>query len=249
MREPQNKKSLATLVVIAVSVLAFCGIYSVKYAYKHDGQAVAAAGTATVTVSGSGEVSAAPDSACVTLGCTNQAVKARDAQSANDRAIEKVIAALKAQGIPKEKIQTRQYDIWPEQNEKGQIVRYRVTHTLSVEVKNIDKLGAVLDAAIEAGANNSGGISFERSDGLVLEREALKKAVADARQRAEALAGAAGKSVVRVVSIRESGTQPEPPVPYMRAMKVMDGAGESVPVEPGQLKITAAVEVEFEIGG
>ncbi|MEW6182960.1 MAG: SIMPL domain-containing protein [Bacillota bacterium] len=249
MQEPQNKKRFSTHVVIAVLVIAFCGIFSVEYASRHDGPAAAATGTATVTVGGSGEVSAAPDSASISLGCTNQAAGAREAQTANDRAVEKVIEALKAQGIPKEKIQTRQYDIWPEQNEKSQIIRYRVTHTLSVEVKNIDKVGAVLDAAIRAGANNSGGISFERSDALVLEREALKKAVADARQRAEALAGAAGKSVVRVVSIREVGTQ-QPPVPYMRsAMKVMDGAAESVPVEPGQLKITTAVEVEFELGG
>jgi hypothetical protein len=209
-------------------------------------QAVAAgSGGATITVNGQGEVRAAPDCGQVRVGVATQSASAREAQLANDRAVEAVIAAVKAQGVAKENIQTSEYSIWPEYNEKGQLWKYRVNHNLTVEVKAIEKLGAVLDAAVAAGANQACSISFDRSDRDVLEREAMKKAVADARQRAETLAGAAGKSITRVVSITEGTAQSEP-LAY-RAMK-LEGAG-SVPVEPGELAVSAAVQVTFETGG
>jgi hypothetical protein len=221
-------------------MLVFYGLF-LKAGAK---QAVAAgAGGATITVNGRGEVRAAPDCGQVRVGVATQSASAREAQLANDRAVEAVIAAVKAQGVTKENIQTSEYGIWPEYNEKGQLWRYRINHNLTVEVKAIQKLGAVLDAAVAAGANQSCSISFDRSDREVLEREALKKAVADARQRAEALAGAAGKSITRVVSIAEGAAQQEPPV--YRSMAQLEGAG-SVPVEPGELAVSAAVEVTFE---
>ncbi|MCL6561366.1 MAG: SIMPL domain-containing protein [Firmicutes bacterium] len=237
------------LAVVLFAILVqyiFCGS---KLVFNQGLTRAAAAppGNATITVTGRGEVTAVPDSGRVSVGVTNQAVSARQAQLANDRMANAVVAAIKAQGIPKEKIRTSEYSIWPEQNEKGQIVRYRVSHSFAVEVSPLEKLGAVLDAAVEAGANHSCGISFERSDSAVLEREALKRAVADARERAGALAGAAGKSIVRVVSISDATTQPEPPL-YRPAMKLVETAG-SVPVEPGELTIEAAVQVVFEVNG
>jgi len=212
------------------------------------GQAVAAAqGPATVTVSGRGEVRVPPDSARVNLGVVTWAKSAREAQAANNRTVSAVVAALKAQGIPREGIQTSEFNIWPQTDEKGKSVTgYQVNHILTVQVGDVDKLGAVLDAAVAAGANHSYGISFEKADRAALEREALKKAVAEAQARAEVLAGAAGKKIVRVLSVKEAGTQPDIPIYRKMAFEV---GGQGVPVEPGQLTVSAAVEVVFEISG
>lgn len=235
--------TLGAVFLSLVCLLAFYGLFLKEGAR----QALAAAGSgaAAITVNGRGEVRAAPDYGRVRVGVATQSTSAREAQLANDRTVEAVIAAMKAQGIAKENIQTGEYSIWPEYNEKGHLWRHRVNHTFTIEVKSIQKLGVVLDAAVAAGANQSCSISFDRSDRDVLEREALKKAMADARQRAESLAGAAGKSIARVVSVTEASAQSEPPV--YRAMK-LEGAG-SVPVEPGELTVSATVLVTFETGG
>ncbi|MEW6572559.1 MAG: SIMPL domain-containing protein [Bacillota bacterium] len=210
-------------------------------------QAAAAQEDSTVTVWGQGEVKASPDSAQVNIGVITQAKSAKDAQSQNNRISNGVIAAVKDQGIPKEDIQTREFCIWPQHDEKGRnITGYQVNHTLSIRVVGTDKVGPVIDTAVAAGANHIYGISFEREDRAGLKQEALKKAVTDARERADALAKTAGKKVVRVVSIKEAGTDDSPPV-YKRMAIEAGGAG--APVEPGQLTVTASVEVVFEIGG
>jgi uncharacterized protein YggE len=246
VKELLTGKRLAGILVMAVLAVLICR-YGFRSLAAPAQQAVAvAAAPGTVTVTGLGEVRVPPDSARMNLGVVTEAKTAREAQTANNRSVNAVIAALRAQGIPKENIQTSEFRIWPQTDEKGRnIVSYHVTHTLAVKVDGVDKVGAVLDAAVSAGANHSYGISFERGDQAALEREALRKALAEARARAEALAAAAGKKIVRVVSVREADTQPD--LPAYKKLAAEAGAG-GVPVEPGELTVTAAVEVVFEIG-
>lgn len=242
-----GKRPWGLVLMIACLLCMFCGIAAFSR-QPGTGQAGAAAQEpSTVTVRGQGEVKASPDSARINIGVITQAKSAKEAQSQNNRIAKAVIAAIKDQGIPKENIQTREYGVWPQHdNNERSITGYRVNHTLSVRGVTMEKIGAVIDAAIAAGANRIYGISFEKEDRAISEREALMKAVADARERATALAEAAGKKVLRVVSINEAGAQPY--LPGYRKMLVEAG-GAGAPVEPGQLIVTASVEVVFEIGG
>lgn len=249
MRELSSGKWFWVMALIIGCLLCVYTFYGITafLGQTDAGKAAAAQESSTVTVSGHGEVKASPDSAQVNIGVITQARSAKEAQSQNNRTANAVIAAIKEQGIPKDDIQTTELSLWPQHDEKGRsITGYQVKHTLSVRVAGMEKVGAVIDAAVAAGANHTYGITFEKDDPADLEQEALKQAVADARERADALAQAAGKKIVRVVSIKEAGTQDFPPE-YKRMAYEVGGAG--VPVEPGQLSVTASVEVVFEIGG
>ncbi|MEW6447083.1 MAG: SIMPL domain-containing protein [Bacillota bacterium] len=249
MRELLTGKRFWLLVLLIAGFLCYT-IYGIgAFSGQSETGRAAAQELSTVTVIGQGEVKVSPDSARVNIGVTTQAKSAKEAQSQNNRKANAVIAAIKDQGVPKEDIQTVEYGIWPQHDEKGRsITGYQVNHTLSVRVSGMEKVGAVIDAAVAAGANQSHGISFEREDRATLEREALKRAVADARERADAIAAAAGKKVIRVVSIKAGGAGDFPPVPVY-GKRALEAGGAGVPVEPGQLTVTASVEVVFEIGG
>ena len=203
---------------------------------------------ATITVTGEGIVAAVPDLATVSLGVTMQGDTAAAAMAAGNTALQAVLERLKAAGIEDRDLQTSNLSLNPNwQSGDGTtapvIVGYIASNILSVRVRDLDKLGAVLDAVVTDGANTLNGISFGLADPDPVLDEARGEAVADARGRAELLVGAAGVKLGRILSIAESGGMMPMPAPMFR----MEAASDAVPVAGGEVGMSASVTITYEI--
>ena len=199
-----------------------------------------------IVVTGEGRVAAAPDMARLRLGAQAQAEEpgeALDAASASARAL---VETLRAAGIEEADIQTAELSLDPRYDERtgsGEVTGYVATDVVTVQVRDLDGLGAVLDAAVEAGANRLDGLSFSLSDPGPAREEARRRAVADATGAAETLADAAGVALGPVLRMEEIGAgDPFPSPPMLRA----EGA---VAVAPGRVETVAGVRMAFALGG
>jgi uncharacterized protein YggE len=194
----------------------------------------------TITVTGNGTVRTVPDRAGFDFSVTSQATTAKAALARNADEAAAVIAALKNAGIPAADLQTGQVSLNPQFNQAGtDVVGYIASNTVSVKT-TIARAGAVVDAAVNAGANGVSGPSLSRSDSDALYRDALKNAVADAREKATALAAASGLALGGVQVIVE-GAQSSPPI----AFAAKDAAASGTPIEPGTQEIDASVTVTY----
>lgn len=204
----------------------------------------------TITVSGEGEVKVKPDTAYLSLGVETQAPTAREAQQRNARAMNTILDRLQGLGLKKDDMQTAGVNLSPDYRYDGKgphLIGYRASNTLRITVHELNRVGELLDAAVDAGVNQVQGVSFTVEDSAQARREALAKAVRDARDKADSMAGAAGVNIVRVRAVAEGGTS-MPPV-LMRQAKVEDAgtASAPTPVIPGDLTIRATVSVTFDI--
>lgn len=201
-------------------------------------------------VSGVGEARSNPDVAYVTVGVITQARKAQEAARANAEATQKVVDALRRQAIAEKDIQTSNYSVQPmyENRPSGNpaIIGYQVSNQVRATVRKLNTVGSVIDAALDAGANNVHSVYFSLEERAEAEAEALTKAVQDARRKAETLAKAAGLRIVSVLQINEGGAYR--PVPMLEArMDMAAGVGGAVtPISPGELTVTANVGMVFE---
>jgi hypothetical protein len=193
-----------------------------------------------ITVSGMGVVRVVPDRAEISFGVVSQGRTASQALAANDTAIQRVVAALRAAGIAAADIQTRSFSVSPRYSEDGEeILGYTAQNTVAAQLRDLDRAGAVIDAAVAAGANQVYGPSLSRSNTTELYRNALRAGVADARAKAQAIAEAAGVSLGAVVGVAEQGSTPEP--------VAQDAAARAAPIEPGTQDIQATVVVTFAV--
>ena len=240
----RNRYATAALLAalsLALVALAGCG----------EAATTTAAGTAaanTVTASGAGATQAAPDTAEMSFGVSTTSPNAKSALDEASKGAEQIASAVKKQGIADEDIQTQDVSVYPQtvdQDGKQVITGYQASLSVRVKVRDISKLGEVISAANAAGANNISGPSFTIDDPAPARAEAIDEAVADARKSAEAMAEAAGKSVGEVLSMSSSDVGMVPSPMYSQAD--MAGAAKDVPIEPGQLDITANVVVVFEL--
>ena len=205
-----------------------------------------------ISVTGEGEVKTRPDMATISTGVVTEGATAKDALAKNNGAMNAVIAALKSAGVAEDDIQTSDFSVSPKyppyqpnQTTAPRIVGYTVSNQVTARVKNLDKLGGILDALVQAGSNQINGIQFGLNDPKATINEARKKAVADAKARAELYAEAAGISVGKVIQISESSAVV--PMPMMVKREMMAQAADSVPVAVGQQTVTANVSITFEI--
>jgi uncharacterized protein YggE len=199
----------------------------------------------SITVTASGQVAAEPDQARITSGVTTEAATAAEALAGNSEAMKKVIASLKESGVGPEDIQTTSFQVSPRytrprKGEVREIDGYRVTNQVEVVVRDLDKLGEILDQLVTSGANEMRGLTFEVSKAETLRDEARKEAVANARRRAELYAEAAGAEVGKVLTIQEGGVAA--PRPMARAMKM-----EAVPIERGTQMLAASVTITWAL--
>jgi uncharacterized protein YggE len=193
----------------------------------------------TVTTTGHGVITAVPDTAQVTAGVQTQASTAADALAQNAALMKKVIAAVKTAGGAD--VQTQEVSLYPRTDNGGTVVGYTATDAVTASARIADA-GALVDAAVGAGANTVGGPSLSVSDRDSLYRAALAKAVQDARAKALALAKAGGFGVGAVSSVTEQAAGA--PVPMLDAAAAR---ASSTPVEPGTEDVTADVSVTFAI--
>ena len=203
----------------------------------------------TVAVVGTATIKAAPDEAVISLGVQTQAATAQGAITQNAERMMAVLQALVGQGIGKDDIATSYVSLYPTYSNTGmEITGYQAANQIDVTVRDMEKVGPVIDASVDAGANLSNGISFRLSDENHGVNEALRAAVADARSKAETLAAAGDAQLGQVVTIVEM-TSPSsvPPIYYERdAMAGADGA-VSTPIEPPTLETQVSVAVTWEL--
>jgi uncharacterized protein len=226
---------IAALVVLAIA--AFSGIGRPEAAESAGEEALGG-----ITVTGVGRVSTVPDEAEFSLGITTKGRTAGAALAANSERMRELIAALKAAGIAERDIQTRDVSVGSDYDETGRSDDFVASSTVSALIRDLDRAGAVLDAAARAGANNVYGPSLTRSNREGLEAKALGDAVANARTRAETLAEAAGVELGAVTAITES-TPTHVGGWELRAADV----ASSPPIEKGTQEIQATVTVTFAI--
>jgi hypothetical protein len=204
-----------------------------------------------LVVTGTGEASARPDVAVIAAGVVVQADTASAALAENTRAMNAVLEQLRGAGLAQEDIRTTQFAVTPlydnrppdpQRAEAPRIVGYQVSNQVSARVRDIDRLGATLDALVRAGANSIDGLQFEIADPDQVLGAARDAAVADALAKARRYAAAAGVELGEILALEEGGPYP-PPRPMMRA----EAMAASVPIEPGQTELAASVTVTFAI--
>lgn len=196
-----------------------------------------------ITVSGTGSVDVVPDEAEFSMGVTTKGPTARAAMSQNAAEMQRLIAALKAAGVDSADLETQDVSVGRDYDGGDDASGYAARNSVSVHIDDLTRASAVLDAASRAGANEVYGPTLSRSNRAAFEARALKDAVANARDRAEALAEAAGVTLGEVTAIAESGRPAEP----VYAMDLARAAPKA-PIEPGQEQVTATVTVTFTIG-
>ena len=212
--------------------------------------------TPTLTVSESGTVTHAPDTAFVTFGLETTGKSLTDAQRRNSAAMSKVIDRLRDLQIDKELIQTSSFTVSPQYrpppnrpadppSASTEIVGYIVSNMMTVEIRALDRVGTVIEEVLKAGVNSLQGLHWGLRDERSVRLSALKQAVAKAGEKAAVLSEALHVKLVRVLSANEGGHMIRPASPMAR-MAMEASAGE-VPILPGELKIEATVTLVYEI--
>jgi uncharacterized protein len=204
-----------------------------------------------LSVSAEAKVTRTPDIATLSTGVVTQAAEANAALRQNTEQMTKVVAAIKAAGIAERDVQTSGISINPQyryaENQPPTITGYQASNTLNVKVRDIAKLGKVLDTLVSVGANQVNGPSFEIDNPDEAYDEARVAAIKKAQSRAELYAKTLGLRVRRVVSINEGGgNAPPSPMPVMMRMQAMDAS--EPPVSPGESALSTTINVVFELG-
>ena len=200
-----------------------------------------------ITVTGTGQIAAEPDMATITLGLTNEADEAGDAMAATSQAVATILERLAGMGIAARDVQTQQFSIHPIWSNRGsssdgrsEITGFQASNMVLVRIRDLDKLGDILDAVIADGANNFNGLQFSVQDPEPLIDKARQAAVADAMARAELLTSAAGVSLGSVLSIAEHAGRVQP-------MAMASMRESSAPIAAGEVTLNASVTMVFLI--
>jgi uncharacterized protein YggE len=216
----------------------------------------------TISVTGNGKVSAAPDIAEISIAVVSQADTARAALAANTEAMTAVQKLLKERGVAEKDIQTTQISVTPRYTQPApprpgqaqatefvpRIAGYDVTNAVQITARDIGKLGTILDAVVQSGANRIDNIAFRIDEPEKLLDQARKRAMADAKRKAEQLAGDSGVVVGPPITISESGGMP--PVPMyggVRGRMMEMAAAAPVPVAAGEQELSVNVSVIYEL--
>ncbi|WP_048649027.1 SIMPL domain-containing protein [Nitratireductor soli] len=205
-----------------------------------------------IIVTGEGEATVSPDMAILSLAVLREADTAREALDANNEAMTAVVAAMKEAGIEARDLQSGGLSINPryvypndKNDEKApRIVGYEVANTLTVRIRDLAKVGDILDRSVTLGVNQGGGLTFTNDDPAATLTEARKRAVKDAMDKAETLAEAGGVKLGKVMEISEQ-TFRQSPMPYAGKAMRIEASADSVPVEAGENSYRIQVNVTF----
>ncbi|MEP9352215.1 SIMPL domain-containing protein [Xanthobacter sp. KR7-65] len=210
------------------------------------------AAAATITVVGEARLTARPDMAILSTGTLSTAKTADEALAANSKAVADVIAALKAAGVADADIATSNFSLQPQMSypqgpsrEAPKLVGFEVRNAVRVTVRDLGKLGALLDKVVQSGANQASGLSFTLAEPGKLEGEARVAAVKNAIEQAKSVAAAAGLRLTRITSIHPEGQSDSPVMPAPMMMKA-EAQRMAVPVEAGEIELRARSVVVYE---
>ena len=201
-----------------------------------------------ITVTGEGTVSVAPDSANLRAGVITDAKTAQDAGSVNAAAMSAVMTVIKDAGIAAKDVQTFRYAIRPVYDGgrpvRERIIGFQASNSVIVTIRELDKIGSLIDRLVGAGANDMGGVEFTVSDGSKALDAARSEAIADARRKAEVFAKAAGVKIGAPLTITEQSSGLARPYPVMMRAS---GAPPETPIASGEQSLHVTVAVSFEL--
>ncbi|HEY0727558.1 MAG TPA: SIMPL domain-containing protein, partial [Pyrinomonadaceae bacterium] len=199
-----------------------------------------------ITVGGDAIVQAQPDTAILTVAVVTQGKRAIDAQQENATKTEAVVRALKTAAGTGAEVKTSGYSLQPmrvyRENQPPTITGYEARNTVTLTTSELTKLGAIIDAAGQAGANDISGISFTLRQDRPARDRALQEATQEALEKARVMARAIGGRVVMIAEIQEEGFQ-RPPQPVYQAEAFMVKRDASTPIEIGSLDVTSRVQL------
>ena len=207
-----------------------------------------------VLVTGDSIISAQPDTAILTISVVTQARAALDAQQQNANKSDAVVRALKTAAGTGSEIKTSGYTLQPQrvykENQPPTIVGYEARNSVTVTLADLTKVGAVIDAASQAGANDVAGISFTLRKDRPAHDQALAEATREAMSKAQVIAGALGGRVVRIIEVQEEGFERPRPIYQAEYGRMTTAAAVPTPIEVGTLDITSRVQLiaEVEVG-
>ena len=249
----QGPLTLGRIVAVTAAFSLLVGIIVGPIIANNHAQAVDTSGTPehTVSVTGTGEVSVAPDVADVVIGVTVQKSTVKDAQAAAGTSMAAVIAAVKKDGVADKDIVTVNVSLSPvyDYSSNGSVPRLvgqSFSNTVRVTVRNLTGLGAVIDDSIAAGATTVQGVTFRLNDPKPVEGQARQLAMTDARTKADALASAAGVQIKGVASISEVTVSS--PIYYASGSSDKAAAQISTPIQSGTTDVQIQVTVSYLIG-
>jgi uncharacterized protein YggE len=236
----RTKIFIPTILLIAAAVLSACsGTFQFGQSQPR-----------TINVTGNAQVILAPDIAYISIGVHSEAKAAKEAVASNNSQTQAVIDAIKGQGVDAKDIQTTNFSVYqqekfaPTGEDLGSF--FMTDNTVYVTMRNIAKIGDILDASISAGANSIYGINFDVQDKESALATGRDQAMEDAKSQAEQLAKASGAKLGDVQSISYYSSSPSP-IYYDTKAAGVGGGGGSVPVSPGQLTLTVSVSVTYAI--
>lgn len=232
------------LLALALTVPPLAGAQAVQ-------PAALSADATVLTLSAEGEARQVPDVAVLSAGVIEQAGDSQTALRRNASKMTAVLAALHTAGIAERDIQTAGVRLTPQyRHEKDQaptLIGYQASNTVRVKVRDLARLGPVIDALAAHGANRIDGPGFEIDDPAPLQDQARQAAIAQLRQRAELYAKVLGLRVRRVISLSEN-VGSNRPMPMLMMARAASAAEADTPIAPGQTTITVGVEAVFELG-
>ncbi len=207
-----------------------------------------------IWVSGEGKVTTVPDIATLRLGIEAQETSVAVAQSKAAEAMDKVMTALTKNGVVKKDIKTQYFSIskvtkWDNTKQEEIVVGYRVSNMVTAKIRDIDKVGTIIDAATEAGGDLTriDSISFSVDDPSAYYDEAREKAMAEAKAKAKQLAGLAGVTLGKPTYISESTYTPGPIYRQDLAVKAAGAPAVETPISPGEIEITLTAQLAYAI--
>jgi uncharacterized protein YggE len=207
----------------------------------------------SIQVNGTGTVSVEPDEARVRVGVDSEAATAGEAQEGANQVAQRILDAVGELGIAPEAVQTSRlrlmpvYQASPGREQAPRITGYRAVNTVTVELRDLSRIGPVVDATIEAGANRVDGVDFGIRDDEEARRAAWTAAVEDARGKAETITAALGVPLGPVLEVYEQGINI--PVVNMRMADAAMALESATPVATGRVSVTASVSIRYALGG
>lgn len=253
---PGRRSGFALRPAVAALML-LTGAAAVPLAFSPGAQAQSApqASEATLSLSATGSVSVAPDQARITAGVVSRADTAAEAVRDNASKMQAVFTALREAGVAESDLQTARLNVNPVyanapsrsggEYQEPRITGYEASNQVSATLRDIDTVGAAIDAVFEAGANTLDGVEFLSSEAERARNEARRQAVTELMGLRDLYAEAAGFTIVRLVNFSESGGGRPMPM----AMARMESMDSATPVAPGELSIEVSVNASWEIDG
>lgn len=237
-------------VLALASTAALASAAAAQPAMPVDGDAAFRA--TTLSLASHGEARTVPDQATISLGVMTEAPTAAEAMAQNRTKMNAVIAAIRGQDIAERDIQTSGLNLNPQQvyREKlpPRITGYQASNQVTVLVRDLTRLGPVVDAVVRSGANQINGVSFGLQNVEARSDEARRIAIRNLQRKAELYAEATGLRLVRLVTLSESGGYtPRPPYPMAQRVMAMDASAESTSVQPGEVQVRVDVSAVYEL--